>query len=198
MALISIQSQRRRWFSSPGTPYKIGSHSTGDKDVEWNANHRILNREIDEKTKYLEDEPDDRSRRTVTTTATAAATSAVGLSPTDTGRCLFRQKQESQRHANKNRREKRPTSDKLCGTRSFHFNSKRGMSGSSFGFSPVAGRCCASKSPRSRNPFNRVSGSGFLPAWCNSNKIRFQSSAGIPFKTPRSAMSSSRRSSKER
>src|SRR5712664_2408234 len=157
MALISIQSQRCRWFNPPGASDKIGSHSTGHQDVEWNANHRIFNREIDEKTKYLEDEPDDRSRCTVTTTATAAATSAVGLSSADTCRCLFRKKKKSYRHANKNRRGKRPTNDKRCGTRSFHFNSKRGMSGNSFGFSPVAGRCCASKTPRSRNPFNRVS-----------------------------------------
>src|ERR1700730_9587181 len=141
---MNIQRQWRRWFSSPGAPDKIGSHSTGDQDVEWNANHWILNREIDEKAKYLEDKPDDCAPRAVTTTATA--TSAVGLSSTDTRRHLFRQKEESQRHANKNRREKRAASNKLCGTRSFHFNSKRGMSGNSLGFSPVAGRCCASKS----------------------------------------------------
>src|SRR5437899_5011885 len=79
-----------------------------------------------------------------------------------------------------------------------HFNSIRGPSASSLGFSPVAGKCSASTAPKFRKAQIRSSGSHFWATSFSSKTEWFHFNGGTALRTPRSAITSILRSSNER
>src|SRR6266487_4335246 len=109
-----------------------------------------------------EQKPDEQINERARATAAAAMTSAatVGLPPTDAGQCLS----GKQRRAENDDRSQDQTSfqEKIGNRQSamLHFNSIRGPSANSFGFSPVGGSDSASSFPSSRNPLMNVSAFG--------------------------------------
>src|SRR5438309_7788297 len=79
-----------------------------------------------------------------------------------------------------------------------HFNSIRGPSASSLGFSPVAGKCSASTAPKFRKAQIRSSGSHFWATSFSSKTEWFHFNGGTALRMPRSAITSILRSSSER
>src|SRR6266536_3121144 len=98
---------------------------------------------------------DERARAAAAATMTSPDT--VGLPPTDAGQCLSGKQRRAE---NDDRSQDQTSFQSEIGNRQstmLHFNSIRGPSASSFGFSPVAGNDSARSFPSSRNPLMNVS-----------------------------------------